>query len=86
MKILAKPVKMIAAFDENGAPVPLRFKIEEDGVWRVVKIDHIISTEAVRPAGMDALIFRCQSEVSGTLRQYEVAYRIKPHLWELYKV
>jgi len=86
VKILAKPVKMIAVFDENGAPTPLRFKIEEDGAWRTVKVDRVISAEAVRPAGMDALVFRCQSELRGTLRQYELAYRIKPHLWELYKL
>ena len=85
MKILAKPVKMIAAFDENGVPTPLKFKVEEGGVWRIVKVEHIVSTKAVRPAGMDALIFLCQSEVRGALKQYEVAYRIKPHLWELYK-
>ena len=86
MKILAKPVKMIAAFDEKGIPVPLRFKIEEDGVWSLVKIDKIISTRAVRPAGMDALIFMCQSEIEGMLRQYELVYRIKVHQWELYKM
>ena len=85
MKILAKPIKMIAAFDEKGTPIPLRFKIEEDGVWRIIKIDKIISTEAVRPAGMDALIFRCQSEIRGVLKQYELVYRIKLHQWELYK-
>ena len=86
MKILAKPVKMIAAFDEKGVPVPLRFKIEEDGAWSIIKIDKIIDTRAVRPAGMDALIFLCQSEIRDTLRQYELIYRIKTHQWELYKM
>ena len=86
MKIIAKPVKMIAAFDENGVPTPLRFMLEEDGVRRVVKVDHVVSTEAVRPAGMDALVFRCQSEMRDMIRQYELVYRIKPHQWELYKM
>ena len=86
MKILAKPVKMVAAFDEKGIPVPLRFKVEEEGVWQLVKVDKIISTEAVRPAGMDALVFRCQSEIQGILKQYELIYRVKPHQWELYKM
>jgi len=86
VKILAKPIKMIAAFDENGVPVPIRFKVEENGVWSLIKIDKIISTEATRPAGMDTLVFRCQSEIHGVLRQYELAYRIKPHQWELYKM
>ena len=86
MKILAKPIRMIALFDEKGAPTPLRFKIEEGGVWRLVKVDHVVSSEAARPAGMDMLVFRCQSEICGTLKQYELVYRIKPHQWELYKM
>ena len=86
MKILAKPVKMIAVFDEKGVPTPLRFMVEEDGVRHVVKVDHVVSAEAVRPAGMDALVFRCQSEVRGVVKQYEIVYRVKPHQWELYKM
>ena len=86
MKILARPIMMIAVFDEKGAPTPLRFKIEENGVWRPVKVDQVVSTEAIRPAGMDALVFRCQSEIRGMMKQYEIVYRIKLHLWELYKM
>ena len=86
MKIVAKPIRMIALFSEKGTPTPLRFKIEEEGVWHLIKIDHVVSVQTVRPAGMDALVFQCQSEVCGTLKQYELVYRIKPHLWELYKM
>ena len=86
MKTFARPVKMIAVFDETGAPTPLRFMIEEDGVWQVIKVDSVLSTESVRPAGMDALVFKCQSVIQEALRQYEIIYRIKPHQWELYKI
>ena len=86
MKILAKPVEMIAAFDEKGFPTPLRFKVEENGLPYVVKVEKVISSEAVRPAGMDAFVFRCQSEIRGAMRQYELVYRIGPHQWELYKI
>ena len=86
MKIVAKPVRMIADFDEKGVPTPLRFKVEEGGAAHVVKVDKVISSEAVRPAGMDAFVFRCQSEVRGVMKQYELIYRVKPHQWELYKI
>ena len=86
MKILAKPVQMIAVFDEKGVPTPLRFKIEEDGAPCVVNVDKIISTETVRPAGIDAFVFLCQSEIHGVMKQYELIYRVKPHQWELYKI
>jgi len=77
---------MIADFDEKGVPTPLRFKVEEGGAAHVVKVDKVISSEAVRPAGMDAFVFRCQSEVRGVMKQYELIYRVKPHQWELYKI
>ena len=86
MKILAKPVQMIAVFDEKGVPTPLRFKLEEDGAPLVVKVDKIVSCETGRPAGMDTFVFRCQSEIRGMVKQYELIYRVKPHQWELYKI
>ena len=86
MKVVARPVKMIAVFDEKGAPTPLRFQIEEEGVQRVVKVDQVVSTESIRPAGMDALVFRCQSGIRGVLTRYELIYRVKAHQWELYKM
>ena len=86
MKVIAKPVQMIAAFDEKGVPSPLRFRIEEDGARHIVKVDKIVSTESIRPAGMDAFVFRCQSEIRGVMKQYELVYRVKPHHWELYKI
>ena len=86
MKILAKPVQMIAVFDEKGIPVPLRFKVDENGAAHVINVDKIVSSETIRPAGMDAFVFRCQSEIRGALNQYELIFRVKPHQWELYKI
>ena len=87
MKVIAKPVNMIAAFDERGFPTPLRFKIEEsDSQYRVVKVDKIISTESIKPAGMESIVFLCQSEVENIMKRYELIYRVKAHQWELYKI
>lgn len=36
---------MIAHFDENGKIKPIRFRIEEDGVYHVIKIEKILNTE-----------------------------------------
>ena len=87
MKVIAKPVNMIAAFDESGMPTPLKFKIEEsDNEYRVIKVDKIISTESIKPAGMDSIVFLCQSEVQNVMKRYELIYRVKSHQWELYKI
>jgi hypothetical protein len=86
VKILAKPVQMIAVFDEQGVRTPLRFRTDEDGASYVVRVDKVVSTETIRPAGMDAFVFYCQSEIRGVIKQYELIYRVKPHQWELYKI
>lgn len=86
MKIVAKPIEMIAVFDENGKPKPIRFKIKESDSNHVISVDKIISTEVRRPAGMEAYLFVCQSEIEGVLKLYELIYRVKQHLWELYKI
>jgi len=77
---------MIAVFDENGLPKPIRFSIDDNDERQTIKVDHIVSTNAIRPNGMDALVFLCQSEIQGLLKQYEIVYRVKPHQWELYKI
>ena len=77
---------MIAVFDEKGFPNPLRFRVEENGIWQTISVGNVVSMEQIRPAGMEAIVFLCQSEIGGLLKQYEVIYRIKPHQWELYKI
>ena len=87
MKVIAKPVNMIAAFDESGIPTPLKFKIQEaNSEYRVIKVDKIISSESIKPAGMDSIVFLCQSEVQNVMKRYELIYRVKSHQWELYKI
>ena len=87
MKVVAKPIKMIVAFDESGIPTPLKFKIEDaDSDCRVIKVDKIISSESIKPAGMESIVFLCQSEVQNVMRRYEIIYRVKSHQWELYKI
>ena len=85
MRIVAKPIKIIAAFDEKGEPTPLKFQVNKNGNWRLVKVDQVLSSETIKPSGMEALVYSCQSEIKGTFKKYEIVFRIKPHKWELYK-
>jgi hypothetical protein len=86
LRIVAKPIKMLAVFDEKGVPSPLRFQVKKNENWRIVKVDKIVSSETIRPSGMEALVFCCQSEIKGVLKKYEIVFRVKPHLWELYRI
>lgn len=87
MKILAKPIQMIAWNDINGNIHPVRFKItKEDESDSVVKIDKVICIEREKLAGNEMLVFKCQSLINGIERLYEIKYELRTCKWILFKI
>ena len=89
MKIVARPVDMIAVFyaSDSKTPAPRRFRYSEpDGERMEINVDQVISIESRRFAGIDTIVYKCQSEIAGILRLYELKYIIGEYRWELYKI
>lgn len=87
MKIVAKPIEMIAVFHPSGTPEPYKFRMtEDDGQRIVVKVDKILESEKSRIAGIECIIYRCQSIISGLERRYELKFVMSKCHWELYKI
>ncbi|GKU23282.1 hypothetical protein CFB3_15050 [Clostridium folliculivorans] len=84
MKIVAKSIEMVAWFDINGKPHPVRFKVSE-GENCVIKIDRVIKLYKERIAGNDMLIFVCQSLIASNERLYEIKYEMCTCKWMLFK-
>lgn len=82
MKILMQPIEMIAWFDMNGTPRPLRFRI--DG--QVQRVDQIIHISEEKLAGNRMKIYRCQSEINGAVRPYKLKFELQTCKWFLYKM
>ena len=82
MKILMKPIEMIAWFTEEGVPNPIRFRL--DGM--VSKVDQVTSRSEEKLAGNRMIIYRCQSEVNGELRPFELKYELMTCRWYLFKM
>lgn len=81
-----QPVEMIAWFNLEGIPNPIRYKIaSSDASKVVVKVDRIVTRSEEKLAGNRMIIFRCQSEVSGQLRVYKLKYELNTCKWYLYK-
>ena len=59
MKILSTPIEVLAHFEQNGTPHPLRLKHNGD----TIKIEQVISVTEEKLAGNRMLCFRCQSEI-----------------------
>lgn len=90
MKIVARPIDAVVLFTGKDTPRPYRFRYKEEGGDEneqvTVKIDRIFQTEKTNIAGAPAYVYRCQSELNGTMKLYELRYFIKECRWELYKI
>lgn len=86
MKVYMKPIKMIASFMDNGLLTPIKFKMEVDTEPKTIRVDKITERSEEKLAGNRMMIFRCQSEISGVIKIYELKYEIVKCKWYLYKM
>ncbi|HBV85745.1 MAG TPA: hypothetical protein DEF42_03600 [Desulfosporosinus sp.] len=82
MKIYSTPIEVLAHFEENGTPHPLRIKIN----GKELRIEQVLSTIEEKLAGNRMLVFRCQSEIKGELRPFEIKFEMGTCKWFLWKM
>jgi hypothetical protein len=82
MKIVMKPIEMIAWFSKDGALTPVRYKFNN----KVIKVEQVTSKSEEKLAGNRMIIFRCQSEINGELRPFELKYELQSCKWFLFKI
>lgn len=77
MKIVAKPIEMLAWFEDDGTPHPVKFKItNKDETESTIKIDRIIKQSEEKLARNRMLIYLCQGEVAGKERPFEIKFEL----------
>ena len=87
MKVIAKPIEMIAWTDTKGNINPVRFRIaNKDESISVIKIDKVICVDKEKLAGNNMLVFKCQSLIVGVGRLYEIKYELSTCKWILFKI
>lgn len=87
MKVVRKPIDMIAKFAQDGTITPVKFRIlNEDESWKEIKIDNIISRDIEKFAGNKMLVFNCQSLLNDQMRLYQLKYEIDSCKWMLFKI
>ncbi len=87
MKVFMKPIKMISISEENGILTPLKFQISnEEKQYITIKIDNVCERNEEKLAGNRMLIYRCQSNIDGNLKVYELKYEISNCKWYLFKM
>lgn len=88
MKIISKPIKMIAVFQyDDGTPIPYKFKIRTDSEEEIIiKIGKIFGHDRKRITGKESIIYKCQSVINNMEKIYELKYIIPECRWVLYKI
>ncbi len=87
MKLLRRPIAVIASFDPDGNTKPVRFKlINEDEEDIVIKVEKIIKRDMDKFAGNKMLKYTCESCINGEQRLFELSYELDTCKWYLYKL
>ncbi|MDR7869220.1 MAG: hypothetical protein RIN55_00055 [Tissierellaceae bacterium] len=87
MKVLMQPIEMIAWFNKDNFPIPLRYRITSEDMSNVViKVDRILFKEEEKLAGNRMILYRCESMINKTQRIFELKYEISTCKWYLYKM
>ena len=81
MKTLSTPITVLAHFETDGTPHPLRYKLAD----KEIKIEQVLSVTEEKLAGNRMLIFRCQSEIKGELKPFEIKFELGTCKWYLWK-
>lgn len=81
MKILSTPIEVLAHFETDGTPHPLRFKLAD----KEIRIQ-VTSVTEEKLAGNKMLLFRCQSEFNGELKPFEIKFEKSTCRWYLWKM
>lgn len=87
MRIVRKPIDVIAIFKRKELPMPIRVRMEVDGQEVVVKVERIIKVEKVKSVGKGEIVYTCQSRIYNNVEKlYVLKYLIDDFQWVLYKL
>ena len=79
MKVLNKPVDMIAVFYSSGRVEPVKFKYEDTPVT----VDRVLKRYSEKLAGNRRICFVCINEGA---KVYELKYEVDTQVWYLFKM
>lgn len=86
MKVLMQPIEMIARFSPEGTPRPIKYQVTSDGESIVIQVDQVLFQTEEKLAGNRMLVFRCQSEINGFSKIFELKYELSTCKWFLFKM
>lgn len=86
MKVVMKPIEVMASFNLNGISTPLKFKIIENDSPSIITVEHVSFRSEEKLAGNKMITFRCQSTIQGLLKVFELKFEPGTGKWFLFKI
>ena len=87
MKLIKKPIEVIALHTVDGTIIPIKFKHTDNvGNEKVVKIDSILEQNSQCFTGTKIITYKCQGAVDEDYRLCEIKYEPMTGKWILYKM
>ncbi|WP_315109523.1 hypothetical protein [Clostridium intestinale] len=87
MKIISKPIDMVAWFDKTGKAHPVRFRFEdENGEFKSIVVGKVLNIDLEKLCGNPARVFTCQSNIDGVTKLYEIKFILGTSQWLLFKI
>lgn len=78
MKVVNKPIKVMAIFQADGKIEPIKFRLEEN----VVYIKKVVKTYEEKIVGNKRIVFVCEHD---NCELYEIKYELDSKVWYLFK-
>lgn len=72
MKVYMRPVEMIACFSTD-KPRSIKFKLRD----RAITMEQVISFSKEKLAGSRMIVYKCQSEMNGELKPFELKFELQ---------
>ncbi|AFV02191.1 MULTISPECIES: hypothetical protein [unclassified Dehalobacter] len=86
MKVVMKPIEVIASFKIDGMSTPLRFRIDEHDSPSIITVEQVCFRSEDKLAGNKMITFRCQSTINGLLKVFELKFEPGTGKWFLFKI
>lgn len=82
MKVVSKPIDVIAYSNKDGDIEPIRIRLDE----KVIRIERILAREVEKLCGNYMEKFTCTSTINNVEKIFEIKYELKTHKWILFKI
>ena len=86
MKLIMKPIAVVAAFDEEGKSWPIKFRYRDEQENAMITVNRILVRKQEKIAGNLMLVFLCQSSIHEQEVRFEIKYEVRTQKWFLSKM